>query len=52
MKRLLSLCLLTSVSALAFAQSNSTSYASLSDELEIMSGVMNTAFRQNANPKG
>ncbi|AEF04378.1 hypothetical protein [Alteromonas naphthalenivorans] len=52
MKRLLSLCLLTSISTLTFAQSNATSYASLSDELEIMSGVMNTAFRQNANPKG
>lgn len=52
MKRLISLCLLTSVSALTLAQTNTTSYASLSDELEIMSGVMNTAFRQNANPKG
>jgi len=52
MKRLLSLCLLTTVSTFSLAQMNTENYAELADELEIMSGVMSTAFKQNASAKG
>ena len=52
MKAFLSVFLLTSVSSAALAQSSPQPYTTLANELEIMSGVMETSFRQNATPKG
>lgn len=52
MKSFLSVCLLTSLSASALAQTSAQPYASLANELEIMSGVMQTSFRQNTSSKG
>lgn len=52
MKSILSVCLLTSVSVAAMAQSSPQPYVDLANELEIMSGVMATSFKQNASPKG